>query len=345
MPDEEKQVVELDEGVSVSSPDTPNEDVTPAEDDGPGSMLEAVTEAMKEEGASSDPGTEAVEGEVAADPAQPDPTADGNEQQADAKAEGEAEGVLPEGDPTEEELKDYSQKANARIRDLVAQRNEASQQAQAVAPILDFLTEHQIPQDDLGIVLDLTARLRHGDFAGFLQGVQPYVDLAQQYTGQALPADLQQQVQQGLVSPGIATELAQRRAELQVTQNNHAEIQRTQQVQQVHGRADIIKSAVEKWEVQTKQADPDYALKADLIRRTSQALMQEKGIPQTPEDAVAVAKAAYAEVNGQMGRLRPQKQATNANPRSTGQQGGSAPVAEPTSMMEAAMQGLKAAQG
>jgi hypothetical protein len=338
MPDPE--TVEIDEGVTVSSPDAPEQDVKPAEDDGPASMADAVAEAMKGEGEPSDPGTEDVEGEDGGEPAAQAPTADDTQ---DAKSEGEPEEqeALPEGDPTDEELKDYSQKANARIRDLVSQRNEAREAAQQVEPIMDFLNEHQIPRDDLDIMLDLTARLRHGDFAGFLQGVTPYINLAQQYTGQVLPPDLQQQVNQGYVSPEIAKELSQSRAQLQVSQNNVQEAQRTAQIQQAENRAGTIRSAIDKWEAQTRQSDPDYELKADMVRRTSQALMQENGIPQTPQDAIQVAKAAYDEVNKQTQNFRPQKKPTTPSPNATGQSGGSAPTAEPTSLMEAAMQGLQ----
>lgn len=345
---ENNQTVELDDaGVTVSSPDTDTQDVTSEKDEGPASMAEAVADFLKkEEGEPSDPGTENADETGDAGTAEPAKAADGSEQDADASSKDEnPEGKLPDGDPTEEELKDYSQKANARIRDLVSQRNEARNVAQRVEPIFNFLEQNQIPQQDLDVVLDLTARLRHGDFAGFLQGVTPYVELAQQYTGQALPADLQQQVQQGYVSPEIAKELAQRRAQLQISQDNVQTAQRSMHMQQVEQRAGSIRTAIEGWEAQARKSDPDYALKAEMVRRTSQAIMQEHGVPQTPEDALKVVETAYEEVNRQAKAFRPQVKPTTRTPKSTGQQGGSAPVAEPTSMMEAAMQGLQSARG
>jgi hypothetical protein len=338
--------IEDNEGVNVSSPDTPEQDVTPAADDGPASMAEAVEAAFKEqEGASSDPASEVEDGEEPVPGSQSDDP-DGEKTPTDGKsADGSADQSeeLPEGDPTDEEMQNYSHKANSRIRSLVEQRNEAAARAQRVEPILDFMEKQDIPQQDLDVILDLTARLRHGDFAGFLQGVTPYVNLAMQYTGQALPADLQQQVQQGYVSPEIAKELAQRRAEVHVEKDRSQKAQRASQVQQAQMRGETIRGAITEWERGVRQSDPDYDLKADMIRRTSQALMQEHGVPMTPEDAVSLAKAAYDEVNGQMGRIRPAPKATARTPASTGQ-GGSATATEPSSMMEAAMLGLEQAR-
>lgn len=330
-----------DQGVTATSPDaTPPADV--GQPDEPTSMMEAVEVAL---GTPSDPESSETEagpdgeGEVPS----PEGKADGEAEGTKKDDEGELDPSFLKQDPTPEEVGKYSRKAQARIRDLIEQRNGAAQQAQAVAPILDFLQRNDIPQQDLDVVLNLTARLRHGDFAGFLEGVKPYVNLAMQYTGQTLPADLQKQVREGYVSPEIARELAQRRVQEQVTQSRHqSETQRTQQ-QLVQSRAQAIRQTVTNWEQQARAKDPDYGLKADVVRRTAQALMQERGVPQSPEQALEYVETAYLEVNEQMKRLRPAPKATAPTPSSTSSaRGNTAPASEPKSMFEAAMQGLNA---
>lgn len=339
-PDAGSEVLDMGtnvESVIVSSPETPPADVKPSE---PASMMEAVEQAL---GKSFDPtseseaGTEAA-GTVPAQPAVPDANA-----QTPKDDEAEPDPSFLKSDPTTEEVANYSRKAQARIRDLIEQRNEAASRSQAVEPILDFLHKNDIPQQDLDVVLDLTARLRHGDFAGFLQGVQPYVNLALQYTGQVLPADLRQKVQEGYVSPEIARELAQRRAQEQVLTSRHqAETQRSRQ-EVVSTRADVIRQTVTSWEERTRAQDPDYALKADVIRRTAQAYMAENGPPQTPQQALEYVNRAYAEVNEQVRRLRPQPKATTPNPSSTSSvRATHTPASEPNSMFDAAMKGLEA---
>lgn len=325
-----------DTGVTATSPDAaPSTDVKAPE---PASMMEAVTEAL-----GTPSGSQSTEAKT--DPATGKPVPDGK---ADAKDDKDAEPdpAFLDKDPTDEEVGNYSRKAQSRIRDLIEQRNDASARAGRVEPILNFLEKNDIPQEDLSVVLDLTARLRHGDFAGFLQGVAPYIDLARQYTGQVLPPDLQKQVQEGYVSPEIARELAQRRANEQVMRTQSAEqAQKSQRVVQ-EATAVNIRQSVSQWEQQTRALDPDYDLKADVVRRTAQALMQEHGVPQTAEQALQYARRAYEEVNTQMARLRPAPKMTAAVPSSTSAtRGNSTPGAEPKSVFEAAMQGLQAHRG
>lgn len=330
-----------DEGVIANSPDAePPTDVTPADE--PQSMMDAVEKAI---GKSSDPDSSETEA---------GPDGEGDAQSPEGKADGEADSAKKDGeedldtsflkeDPTQEEVGKYSRKAQARIRDLIDQRNRANEQVQIVAPILDYLQRNDIPQQDLDVILDLTARLRHGDFAGFLEGVRPYVNLAMQYTGQTLPPDLQKQVREGYVSPEIARELAQRRANERVMQSRHQTETRQTQQQLTQTRAQAIRQTVTNWEQQTRAKDPDYGLKADVVRRTAQALMQEHGVPQTPEQALEYVNMAYQEVNEQMKRLRPAPKATAPVPSSTSSaRGSTAPSSEPKSMFEAAMQGLNA---
>jgi hypothetical protein len=326
------------QGVTEASPaSTPSDVNAPAE---PASMLEAVQQAL-----GTPPGpdvSETADGTKAAETPSTVP-ADGKAKSTAEDEGSEFDPAFLREDPTPEELGKYSRKANARIRDLVEQRNVANQQAQAVAPILNFLRENDIPQQDLDVILNLTAQLRHGNFAGFLEGVRPYVELARQYTGQVLPPDLQKQVKEGYVSPEIARELAQRRANAQITQARHqADNQRSQQeVGQL--RANAIRQSVTQWEQQTRAQDPDYDLKADLVRRTAQALMQEHGVPQSPQQAIEYVSRAYTEVNEQAKRFRPAPKATAPVPSSTSSaRGNSAPAVEPNSMFDAAMKGLEA---
>lgn len=316
-----------DEGVTVSSPDTPEPDVKPAEGEQPEeSLMDAAVKALET-------------------PSDPDP----NEAKAGEKTDEtkEDEGSSPDlsAEPTEEELGNYSKKAQTRIRSLIEARNEAAAVANRAAPIVDFMEKNDIPQQDVDVILDLTARLRHGDFAGFLQGVQPYVNMAMQHTGQVLPPDLQDQVKKGYVSPQIARELAQTRAQQSFGQHQASQVQQRQQQQIVQERATNIRNAITQWEKQVRGQDPDYSLKAEVVRRTAQAFMQERGVPQTVDQALEYVNAAYEEVNGQMKNFRPAPTPTRATPSSTASKGGTAPQAEPNSMMEAAMLGLQAARG
>jgi hypothetical protein len=272
---------------------------------------------------------------------------DDPEKPAEAPEEDEAE-TLPD-ELTEREMASYKPKVQERIMKLLHQRNVARDAAQQAAPITNYMRENDIPMQDVDVILQLSGLLRHGNFEGFLEGVKPYVDLALQVTGKVLPPDLQQKVNQGYVSREVARELAQRRAQIQVTQHQANMDQERQQREQAAQRqraiqfnAGVIRNAVIQWEDATKANDPDYGLKADVVRRTAQALIQQYGPPKSPEQAVEYVKAAYAEANTVAQRFRPPKPATSRVPSSV-HQSATTPRAEPSSLMEAALIGLRQA--
>ena len=274
----------------------------------------------------------------------PDPEAAG-----EPEAEDEADRDLAGDDPSDRELASYKPKVRRRIEKLLHQRNAARQVASEAAPITEFMRRNDIPMQDVDVILQLSGKLRHGDFSGFLEGVKPYVDLALQVTGRVLPPDLQQKVNQGYVSREVASELAQRRAQIQVSQHQanqeRERVQREQAEQRqraVQFNAGVIRNAVIQWEATTKATDPDYGLKADVVRRTAQALIQQYGPPGTPERAVEYVKAAYAEANNVAQRFRPARPATSRTPSSV-HQSATTPRAEPSSLMEAALLGLRQA--
>jgi len=259
----------------------------------------------------------------------------------DAESEAKATPDGEDADPTDAEMAEYPNRTQKRIKTLLAQRDEArgaattaQQAADYSKPITEFMHKNDIPMEDMDIVLGLTAQLRQGNFSGFLEGIQPYIDLAMQYTGQVLPEDLQTQVNQGYVSQEVASELASRRAQGAWQEQANQRNQQQQREQTVNAVADTIKMAVTNWETQIRQTDPDYSLKADLVQRNSRALIQQNGPPQTPEVALAYAKKAYEDANQQIARFQPKPKATQLSPNSV-HQASTTPVAEPSSMLEA----------
>ncbi len=281
----------------------------------------------------------------AGDTPTPEEKVEADKAEAEQKTEGEPE--LPDG-LSQEEFKTYGKGAQARIKELVSKHNEATQYVQSlqselnvVKPYIDFMQQHDIPQQDLDVVLGLTAALRKGDFRAFLEGVSPYVELAQQYTGQVLPPDLHQQVQEGYVSQEIAHELAARRANEAIMTNQSRQTHERLQQERAQANSTSIRNAITNWEQQKAAADPDYSKKADLVKRTAQAIMQEHGGPQSPQQAIEMAEAAYREATDYVNRLQPVPRPTRRTP-SGFQNSSTRATAEPGSLMEAALAGLRA---
>jgi len=155
--------------------------------------------------------------------------------------------------------------------------------------------------------------------------------------------DLQGQVNDGLLSDEAARELtrarhraAQAEARLQDTTRTHAQDTNLRTVAS-------IRSAVDQWEQSIRTRDPDFAQKADTVRRYSQGLLQERGTPQTPEQAVALVQSAYEEANKLMLALRPRPQATRPTPSSVhvASTNGAAAGRQPNTLREAVLLGLE----
>jgi hypothetical protein len=263
----------------------------------------------------------------------------------DGKPPPDATTPLP--DPTEAELKKLRPETRKRFETLLSQRNELRQQWEAVVPELTqhrelqgYLQQHQLAPEDVNTLLGVGAALRRGDYQSFLQGVTPYVMAAQEALGLRISNDLQQQVNEGLIDERAAQELTRTRhraaqAEARLLDANRVATT-AQQVQNVTG----IRDAVDVWEQSIQRRDPDYAQMSGAVRRYAQGLLQERGVPQTQQQAVAMVQAAYDEVKATFARVQqPVLRPTRPTPSSIHVATG-APNSEPRSIKEAALMAL-----
>lgn len=339
--------MEISENTASDTSPVDAPDVTPQssggpEDGGPSSILDAIKETEQASSSENEPQVaDAEEGPAISDadpydesiPEDPDQTP---KVEAEEAPEEDVTAELPD-EPTEEELKHMSARTKRRIDKLLSERRDARQEAEKGRPIVSFMEQNDIPLDDADVVLNFAAQLRKGDFAGFLRSVDPYLQLAQAYTGDILPQDLQEQVHRGTISPTAAKELAAHRSSATVQQQQAQRVQERTEGENRALRGQAIKDAVTHWEQSTKAADPDYEAKADIVRRTSQALMQERGAPGTPEQALAYVKEAYDEASRMIGRFQPKPRATPVTPSSVNQTAQTARP-EPSSMLDVVRQ-------
>lgn len=249
---------------------------------------------------------------------------------------------LPELTP--EEVKSYTPSSQRRIQTLVSERNLARKQLEEVEPFRAYMKDNDLSNDDLAFSLQALSSLKKGDHEGFLKTVFPYVQLAMEYTGRALPPDLQEQVKQGRMVPEVATSMARQRYELGDARQRLERQQEEQAQMHEENARQANRSAVASWEQATRQSDPDYARKLDVAKAYVASIRAEFGDPQTPEDAVAIAKEAYNRASNALKAALPQRAATQMSPSGVQRPSNSGAVAAPKSLMEAAMQGLAAAR-
>jgi hypothetical protein len=247
-------------------------------------------------------------------------------------------------DFTPEEIKSYAPSTQQRIKSLLAERNSYRDQAREIEPFKAYMVENDLSAEDLTFGLQALATLRQGDFEGFLQQVHPFVQLAMEYTGRALPPDIQEAVKQGKMTPDVAVGLTRQRYDLgtarQRLDRHEAEMS---QIAEENARQ-VNRSAVAAWEQSVKQSDPDYARKLDVAKAYVSSIRAEYGDPQSPDDALAIAQEAYRRASETLRAALPPRAPTHMSPSGVQRPSNPSAVAAPRSLMEAAMQGLERAR-
>jgi hypothetical protein len=276
--------------------------------------------------------------------AQPGP---GDERGVSRSGESAAPGAQAKDDPgplTQAEIDGFSPRTRKRIdefraeiKGLKSQIAPLEAQAQTTQALQNFLRQADIAKDDFGLVLDLAAAMRRGDFKTFLEGVAPYVKLAQESLGIQLPADLQAAVQGGHMTADAARYTAQVRAQQQLaasqlsrvteenTQRTHADAVRNFQAE--------VAGAVSNWETGVRRSDPDYARTEPVVRELLHAVVHERGPPRSPAEAVEIAKQAYERAKTMTSRFMPSPRGTQQVPSSINRVNGAR--VEPKSLKEA----------
>jgi hypothetical protein len=224
-----------------------------------------------------------------------------------------------------------------RIKGLESQIAPLQAQANTTVELQNYLKQADIAKEDFGLLLDLGAMMRRGDFRGFLEGVTPYVKLAQESLGIQLPPDLAQAVQTGHMTQDAARYVAQVRsaqqlAETRLTRTTQETSQRAH-AEAVHQFQAAVASSVSNWEQEVRKADPDYARKEPVVRDLLHAVVQERGPPRSPAEAVEIARQAYQRANSLVSRFVPTPRSTHQVPSSINRVNGAR--AEPRNLKEA----------
>ena len=277
--------------------------------------------------------------------AQPGPGDErGVSRSGESAAPGSAQGKEDLGPLTQAEVDSFSPRTRKRIDEFRAQINGLKSQigpleaqAQTTQALQTFLKQADIAKEDFGLVLDLAAAMRRGDFRTFLEGVAPYVKLAQESLGIQLPPDLAQAVKGGHMTADAARYTAQVRAQQQLAQGQLTRVQQetTQRshIEAVRNFQASVSNAVTEWEKGVRRSDPDYARKEPVVQKLLHAVVHERGPPRSPAEAVEIAKLAYEQANGMVSRFVPNPRSTHQVPSSINRVNGAR--SEPKNLKEA----------
>lgn len=242
---------------------------------------------------------------------------------------------------TGEQPEDFSKlpfNKHPRFRELVKEKNtyktqvaEYEADAKQYREIQGFMQANGLTAEEVAQSLEMLAKVKTGDPATAYELMQERMEALAVAAGKKLPTELEEKVEQGYIDRETAQELYQR----QVDAERKAQVASTQlerqsaqdQQAQVHAMA----SAVAAWEQSTKATDPDFDLKAELVKDRVRAHVAQHGMPKTTDAALKMSKDAYDAVTQTLLRVRGDK--TPMRTAVGGKTNGSA-APEPKSLLE-----------
>lgn len=167
-------------------------------------------------------------------------------------------------------------------------------------------------QDDMA-QLFAWPRLLASDPKAAVEDLQKFAAMWQMKVGLAVPDDLKQKVDDGVLDEATAKEVAQLRAGSVLDKTRHeaeaTERERTSAAQ----RSREIHDSVNSYQAELKASDPDYTPeKHELVVDALTALVTKHGVPTTVADARAMAKNAYDSVSKRLEAFKPQPRALSS---------------------------------
>lgn len=301
--------IDRDTPAPAAKPDAAAPEGSPPADKEPKSALEAVTAAFAKQQSEGRPKSEeAVSKDASGEPGVPHDVAAGE----GAKEEDLTAGKIPkpEWDALPASTKKRITQFRERVSALDRSVTELSPKARTYDELTVWMGRNALSQEDFVGALEVAALLKSDPLAA-LKRLSPIIEQLRAHAGETLPADLQKDVADGVISAAHATELARLRAEdarlrSQVTARTQADVERDAQASQAAAQQQMV-DTVRAWEGRWKASDPDYAKKSERVWERMVTIMSQKGLPQTPEASVALAEEAKKHVETWLDGLMPAK--------------------------------------
>jgi len=240
-----------------------------------------------------------------------------------------------------------------RWQQMVKQRNDFKDQLQEFQPkaeqfqqIESFMETQQLSNQEVAEGFKIMALMKN-DPAKALETLRVHMQQLEGFTGEILPTDLQEEVDEGFITSDRAREIARLRNQGQFNANRAAEqeTRRNNETQQrtVHDAQSRQRTAVDTWQQETISRDADFKQKQPFVFREL-AFLAQQSPPRNENDAVALAQRAYDNVNTQMKNLVPRKPEIKPSVTSDRASANQGAAPQPDSFMEAVRQAADSAR-
>ena len=230
-----------------------------------------------------------------------------------------------------------------RFREVIEEKNGYKQRAESLMQVEEHfrtlqnsarasgMTEEQIAQ-----YFELPMLMQNNPQAAYelIQGFQS--DMANRY-GMTMPEDIKQKVDDGYLDEETAQRLAKAEAESRMTKQMMEQRQAEAEETAKMATAQAVSSAVNSYEQQLRNSDPDFDAKRGWLMEKLQVRKIASGLPESPEQAIEWVNQAYGEINETFKRMAPTPQPKRTLSSRGVNQPSSAP---PASMYEAVLRAV-----
>lgn len=304
-----------------------------------------------ERGTLEDAIRDALQGEVIDEDAEPEEAQVAEEAESSAEVEKPVEEEVTELDGDQQLLKVLEDLKSSdvplgkieRFREVIEEKNGYKQRAESLTQVEEHfrtlqnsarasgMTEQQIAQ-----YFELPMLMQNNPQAAYelIQGFQS--DMANRY-GMTMPEDIKQKVDDGYLDEETAQRLAKAEAESRMTKQMMEQRQAQAEETAKMATAQAVSSAVNSYEQQLRNTDPDFDAKRGWLMEKLQVRKMASGLPESPEQAIDWVNEAYGEINETFKKMAPPPQPKRTLSSRGVNQPSSAP---PASMYEAVLRAV-----
>lgn len=236
------------------------------------------------------------------------------------------------GDSNEENIPFHN---HPRWKEMMREKAQLAEKAKHYEEISQYMRANGLSNTELAQGFEVMALMKNDPFKA-KEVLNEHMSKLAEFTGDILPVDIQEKLDNGFIDQEAAKELASYRARTQMSAKATEEYNAKMAAEAETVRKQHMYQAVVDWESKVSMRDSEYRNKQALVTDRVKSIMQQAGTPNSPEDAVKYVEQAYNEVNQRLGALAgrntPTRMPTSYNSSSSGN---SAP--QPRSLQEAVL--------
>ena len=282
---------------------------------------------------------EAGKGEVAEKTTEGEPATDTGKQEPGKRPERDLLGRIP--DTEWKAIPTITRERIGKYREMLERHTTTLKAWEPKAKAFDDLqgyVQGNMSQDNFNYAMSLMANVK-GNPVQAWKDLQPLISYLQEQVGEALPQDLQAEVEKGTISEAHAKELARTRKDAERATATAAETRAATERSAAVSRAEAQKNAtlshLQGWENQWKASDTDYSKKWESTWERMVTLGALRAA--TPQEAIRIAQKAREDIESRFAGFAPAPRQIKPGPT-----GGSAlkTVTRPKNALEAADRAL-----